>query len=249
MFLVDYKKRLDEFDVCTSNLFGSQGFCDVENGKIYKIYFNPKILKYDFSKFESKRIAFPYEYLYDVQQESCDKVIGEVMPYYNYKSIAWSIDDSIVVDKLKNHFSEMINEIKKYFQIRMIDLCTPNILYDKENGFILIDTTPWTISDNGKTNVDINTRCFEYALQDTILSDVLKLYLKVIYENEFTKNIKRYGNSGKELYDALCSSFMDDECRIIEIIEMYKYIFANGEYGPIETLGDMKKYTKMLKNC
>ena len=48
---VDYEQFLVNFDKFGNELCGCQGFCVVKDNLITKIYFEPRTIKYDLSKY------------------------------------------------------------------------------------------------------------------------------------------------------------------------------------------------------
>ena len=152
--LVEHKEALNEFEK-KDDLFGSQGFCIVQNGFLQKIYFEPRNSRCmtDLSIYKSDLIAFPLYYLYDKSNHY--NIIGEMQKYYPKKSIYWSIDESVYIKTLLKNYYDMVKEICKYPEIVMHDLFTANILYDDISGFNLIDTTDWKIdtANNNRNNL------------------------------------------------------------------------------------------------
>ena len=243
--LVDYEQLLREFDSCSIDLFGAQGFCLVKNNIIEKIYFEPRDLKYDITNYESKKISFPIKYLYD-NTEMQDKVVGELMEYFPKKSITWSLNERVFIDNLIKKYTEIINEIKKFYELNMIDLSTPNILYDEFTGFSLIDTTSWVVDQNNNY-FQLNKRRIDKSLSYVIVDDLIDISINDIANSHLFRNLAKYGKQGVELYKILMSMFNDNEFLFIELLEIYCDIFKNGDLGPVKTIEDMKNYTKMLK--
>ena len=245
--LVDYNKILDYYKKNDSEYDGSQGFCYVKDGQISKIYYEPRKLKYDFSKYKSSKIAFPVCYLYDKNADSFQNVVGELMDFFPGKSLAWSIDEDIKIDKFIKQYIEIIDEIKRHLEILMIDLSYPNILYNREKGFHLIDSTSWIINEeNGIGNTCINIDHLNIAINETILKDYLET-MTLSFNPYFFKNLKRMGVNGKNLSKLLEFSIKMGRWSIVELLELYKEIFKNCDLGTVETFSDIKKYTKMLK--
>lgn len=245
--LVDYEKAVEYYEKYESELYGSQGFCYIKDGKISKIYFEPRILEYDFSKYSSDIISFPICYFYDKTANSFEMVVGELMDFFPGKSLAWSIDNDIEISVFLQQYQMIIKEIKRFSEIQMNDLCYPNILYEKNNGFYLIDSTNWVIDEKkSKDNKEKNINSLNTAIRETILNDYLEV-MTLMYNPNFFKNLEKMGLNGKNLSKLLNLSLLIDRWSIVELLELYKEVFKNGDLGPIETLGDIKKYTKILK--
>ena len=98
--LVDYTDIINKYGL-NPLIFGSEGWCLINDNIIEKFYHYPKNIEIfnDFSSYKSHRIAFPFYYLYNCWNEQ--EVVGEVMPYFNKKTILLSLDGKNNVDKLK----------------------------------------------------------------------------------------------------------------------------------------------------
>lgn len=243
--LVDYSKLLDYKE--TTNLDGAQGFCFVKEPYIYKIYYEPRVLKDDFSHYKSDSISFPICYLYDKFSNFGDQIVGEQMKFLPGKSILWSINENTKINNFIISYNKMIAEIRKYSEILMNDLGYPNILYDDERGFFLIDTTSWVINGD-KNNAIVNLNMFNGAINETILNEFFQIPNLMFGDNQFFNHIKNYGEDGKNLYNLLIECFKTGEWPVIDILELFRNVFEKMELGPVETFSDVKKYTKILKN-
>ena len=244
--LVDYKK-LSSFDDCDYgvNLAGVQGFCRVKRDIIQKIYYKKREKKYDFTKYRSSKIAFPINYLYDYRNFSNKYIVGEEMVYFPKREITDSIDSKTKIEDLIRNYYEIVQEIRKYKEISMNDLCSPNILYDSKSGFSLIDTTSWII-DETKDFSEYNIRKLEFELCDILLDSVLFIRESTLTNPIFYHNLMRYGEDGKKLLNALRST-LDDDYQLIDILSLYRFISLKYGLKPIKTLEDMENYTKKLK--
>lgn len=243
--LVDYENLLKAFVMKDNFLYGVQGFCLVkDNNMIQKIYFNSKDMRkvFDLSCYRSDKIAFPYYYLFDSLDDL--QVVGEVMPYYDMESITTSLNYSCNIDKFIYHYYAMLEEIKKFPEVWMYDVCSPNVLYNEEKGFSLIDTTDWKISsdiDYSKNNIGQ----FINDISEIIVRDLLGIYPITLCNTDFQRNLSKYGKKGEELFKLFWAS-VHDPSHIIEILEIYKLMFGYNNHR-IKTFGDMEKYTKKLK--
>ena len=161
------------------SLSGVTGYCIIEGDKIIKIYTIPMYDVEDLSKYHSERISFPYEYL-----KKRRNVIGEVLPYFNILNIMDGINDNSNIDKLIDNYHIICREIALFPKIIMHDLSYPNILYEEDKGFYIIDVTNWRIdnSTNSKS-YDINIE----SLNDSILYCLWKKIVNDIYDEEWIK--------------------------------------------------------------
>lgn len=243
--LVDYKKILETQDD-NYLLSGSRGFCCVKDGYIYKFYNDPKEERdfVDLSGYQSSKIAFPIIYFYD--QNDPSKIVGEKMIFYDKKSIGFAINGRTDINLLIKHYLDILWELERFPEIRMEDLVSPNILYDKKTGFTIIDTSDWRI-DKNNNYFDYNKHLIEYEITDILLGDYLGIFKLTVDDIKFCRNLLQYGVQGKMLLRIL-ELVLDDEDHLIEIIQLYKKIFDNAGKKSIKTIDDMKKYTKRLKN-
>ena len=242
---VDYEEFLVDFDKLGNELCGSQGFCLIKDNFIRKIYFKPRTIKYDLSKYKSSKNSFPLIYLYDVMEPDSEKAIGELMEYFPKESIKWTLNGNVEIDNLIKHYYEIMMEIRKYYQINMYDLCEPNLLYEEKTGFSIIDTANWTINEDD--NNPINKERLNRSLSNVLYDDILGITPINITDLNIYCNLKKYGKLGLDLYKILFSSIMDDEHHFIEMLELYREIFKNGDLGPVKTIKDIENYTKILK--
>ena len=138
-----YKKQIkikqQNYD---DSLSGCTGYCFIEGNKIIKIYNRSYALSEvdNMSSYSSSRISFPIEYI-----KRMNRYYGEIMPYYNVSNILDSFKIKCDIDKLISNYFIIVNEMRKFPEIMMNDLSYPNILYDEEKGFYLIDITNWKI--------------------------------------------------------------------------------------------------------
>lgn len=242
--LVDYENMLNLFNE-DKDLYGFQGFCLIKGNFIQKIYFERRKLNCDLSEYQSPKIAFPIDYLYDYKRASENEVVGEWMPYYPKKSIVESVDENVYIDTLIKNYIDLIDEVRKFPEINMCDLCSPNILYDA-TGFSLIDTTRWKIDDE-QNFVNYNKSKIDFSLAEQIIGSVFGLNAYVLMNYQFSRNLRRYGKLGLRLLEHL-ESYLDEEYHIVEILQLYKELAESYGLEPIKTLGDAENYTKKLKN-
>lgn len=239
---VDYLKLRRDFDIL-KDIFGTEGFCYIDNDLIYKIYFSYLDREFDFSIFKSPYISFPINYLYDRNFKETDKVVGEIMPYFDKKDISKSISNDVLLSDIKKHSVSIIEEIKKFPNIQMNDLCWVNLLYNEE-GFSIIDTTSWIITDKGVS--EYNIKKFYGCLAWRIALEKLGLYNEILKNEVFINNLLKFGAKGKELMKVILA-IINNDYQVLPMIDLYQEIALKDDYGDIKTVGDMENYTKKLK--
>ena len=237
--IIEIKRENDDY-----TLRGAQGFCFIEKDKIVKIYNDLNENKDRLNDYSSERISFPYYYI-----EKNDDVYGEVMPYFEAKDVGMSLTNDSLVSNLINHYKQIRKEVIKYSNISMLDLSYPNILYDEEKGFYLIDTTSWF-----KWNDEKRNRLFNLKNLDKGISVIL---YSLIFEHEtrkelrdivdYYKQIKNFP-MGRELLKLMEMNLEGYETRFLELMEAYREIVKIYYNDEVKTLEDVKKYTKIMKN-
>lgn len=244
--LSEYRKKKNIAD-----FHGKSAYCFLIGNKIIKIYANNNDQFYmsldrnkinDLSSFKSNLILFPLEYLYEN-----GRIEGEISKFIPDKSLEnGALNDRTMILPLLRHYREIINEIKKFNELDMIDLCTSNVCYSGKNGFHIYDTTEWQFTDRMDNN---NVRRFDFQLFNQLL-DYLNFpsFFHDFINTRIMYNVIRgkYGKIGSDFLDTIQYNLMDDyhiEDFLILYMEMYK-IYYNSE---MKTLGQMKKYTKILK--
>ena len=246
--MVELEKYQELAERCKNNddysLGGGQGFCFVNGTKIIKIYNEPKEIYEidDFSDCFSYRIAFPVFYIY-----KNEKIYGEVMPYYRAKTLDVALTGRSRLDLFKDNYLDIIEEIKAFPDVAMFDIGYPrNILYSASKGFYLIDTTGWQKWDNQLSD---NIRFFN--------SSIMYVLNKVIFDTTERSMVKRNlqegywylksSSMGNELL-ALIESNVNGDYQLLELLDAYKMVVKSYYNYDVETLGDIKKYTKIMKN-
>ena len=249
---VDLAKYQDAIRLLSDNssykYCGYQGYCFIEGRRVIKIYNNPIDIGNitDLSKYYSNRIAFPKAYI-----ENDGKVYGEIMPYCNGKTLSEAFSTKSSTELLKEHYEEMLKEIEFFSNLVMLDMdFSENILYSQQKGFYLIDTTSW-MEKNGDENKD------NFSNQD-LFTSVLLIYLyQVIFDTSSTTHIyqeikNRYqglktNNIGKEFLSVLKANLYCD-FHLLELMIAWEEIIKNYYNYQVSSLGDVKKYTKIMKN-
>ena len=228
-------------------LRGENGACFIKDDLVIKVYEYPiiKEKKCDLSEYTSNNIAFPKYYI-----KSRRKYYGEVMPYFPYKQFYWALDDNISISRLLMHYFEMVEEIKKFSNIHMDDLeFHGNILYDKEKGFYLIDTTKWQDEEWSCTE-KFNIKRFNCALLEA-----LKAYLyeeDYFDDNDFYVSLmKMYHNILNTKYGYEFKKIMEEyllcQCDFSSFIIDYAKLIKNCYQQDVETVQDVKNHVKELK--
>ena len=245
--LKELRQNIDKADFC-----GTTAYCFVKDDKIIKVYarngdkdffpLNDDRKICDLSQFVADTIIFPQSYIYEK-----GRIVGEILKYVKDKSIDKSFNDVANIKSIIDNYELLRNDIQLYSNIDMVDLCFVNILYSNSNGFHLIDTTEWIITDNAlKNNIE---------RLDSSLIDVMNDYLEIPityskYYNKidqvFVKNVSKYGNAGKRLQnnmDLLMKRKYNFLNMMFAYIDMYR-IYCGKD---VETLKDIKEFTKVLK--
>ncbi len=230
-------------DDTSNELMGSEAICFIEGKKVIKIYLEPKEEQnIDLSKYQSERIAFPKYYL-----EKDNLRYGEVLPYFRGKTLEKGLSWYTNVDSFIYNYEDIIYEITLYPNIKMNEISYfENVIYLPINGFYLIDTTKWQETKENMTLGNI------YGINRVIISHLSK----VIFEKEVVlanRDLDKYyqcledNSLGQELKELLKCNFKEDY-HIISLLKAYKE-FIKAYYGyEVENIGDIKKYTKMMKN-
>lgn len=233
-----YKKQIkikqQNYD---NSLSGCTGYCFIEGNKIIKIYNRSYALSEvdNMSSYSSSRISFPIEYI-----KRMNRYYGEIMPYYNVSNILESFKIKCDIDKLISNYFIIVNEMRKFPEIMMNDLSYPNILYDEEKGFYLIDITNWKIKkelksfDLSKINIgelnDSIISCFSELVSGEWCEDMW--FLKVLDE----KKENLYLNyKSIRYYD------------FIKIMDLYREKILKRYNIDIKNIEDIKKSVKILK--
>ncbi len=127
----------------------------------------------------------------------------------------------------------------------MHDLFTANILYDDISGFNLIDTTDWKIdtANNSRNNL----KKFNGSIVERLIFELLEISPYTLYNTNFCENLRRYGNNGELLISALHATLLNDY-QISDILNLYQLLGKESDFGSINSINDIKKYTKKIKN-
>lgn len=239
-----YKKEIRKKIIANDDsMSGCTAYCFIEKDKIIKIYNKPfsDLDIEDLSGYFSERISFPYEYI-----KKRKYYLGEILPYFCVNNISDSIQNNCDIDKMIYHYNTIVNEIKKYPNIIMHDLSVPNILYDDNSGFFLIDVTFW------KKQKDNSYNCFVYninslndsltfAFYDFLFSNGYDLIIGNKENDDYIKNVL-----GLNFYEL----FLNGRERTYDfpkLMEIYREIMVKKYNILINNTEDMKKSIKILK--
>lgn len=228
----------------TNEFLGTEAICFVEGKKVIKIYFDPKEdKKIDLSKYKSDRIAFPKYYL-----ERDNLRYGEVLPYFKGKTLERCLGAKSDIETFKFNYYEIIDEIIKYPNIWMNEInYFKNIIYLPINGFYLIDTTKWKeMKDN---YISYNIKGINQAIINRLSKVIFDKseFVLIFRELDNYYHCLKNSNYGIDFMKTIKGN-LKENYRVIEFLEAYKDIIK-AYYGyEIETIGDIKKYTKMMKN-
>lgn len=106
--------------------------------KIYNVDERPKKLL--FMDYSSKYIAFPK----DIYKDKNGNIIAHTMNYIEGEKCEFGFPESMDIITLKEAFQILVEEISKFPNIYMSDLCLDNIVYNSyDKRFYIIDTTLW----------------------------------------------------------------------------------------------------------
>ena len=239
-------------NIAISDFQGKSGYCFIKGNKIIKVYArsgdkgffipldNSKVV--DFSKYSADTIVFPDEYIYED-----GKIVGEISKYIKSKTIDKSFNNHAKIKAIVDGYEKVIDDFYLYNNIDMVDLCFINILFSNSKGFHIIDTTEWCIRDN---SLNKNIYSFNSSLI-TILVEYLKIPVKYSkyynkIDNDFFKNIEKYGKAGKKLQDSLIL-LMNNKYHFLNIVFAYMDMYRIYCGNDIENLKEMKEFTKVLK--
>ena len=230
---------------------GETAYCFVQGDKIIKVYATKSDRYYtpidrstipDFSVYKSDTIVFPDEYICEDGIKS-----GEIMDFIPDEDISISFNDETEIKPLIDHYGKAITDIKAFPNMRMVDLCWPNILYSLKNGFHIIDTTPWKLMDNTTVwNID--------RFNENIVRIIFN-YLKVlnpeyydypVMDGRFRERCLSYGIAGEELY-RLIERNAFKKYNVEDLLHAYMELYLKINGIEPRNLGEIKEITKMLK--
>lgn len=180
------------------SMSGKTGYCFIKGDKIIKIYEHPKLYSsdYDMTKFKSKRISFPMDYMYER-----GAIIGEVLPYYNIDSINKSFNSLDNIDYMIDAYQDIEQEIRRYPFIAMYDICKENILYSNSKGLFLIDTTDWVKEE--ESYIEYNLMLLERSILIALKDIIIKNNYKKINGETLLKYFYEYIGDGNNILDLL----------------------------------------------
>ena len=237
--IIEYRKDKDDYQMS-----GSEGYCFLERNKIIKIYAHPKEVHRitDLTDYKSERIAFPIYYIYKK-----GLVYGEVMPYFKAKTLDAALGVNTRVENITYHYQNIIDIINVFNDLLMIDISyARNILYSPTKGFYLIDTTAWE-KDKEKNSQNIHAfdACLFNRICPIIFDSCLPIHVLLDIKDRFW--LIKNDVLGKEFFDLLNANLKGDY-HIIELFDAYKSVVKTYYNDDVKTLGDVKKYTKIMKN-
>lgn len=239
-FWVDYEALKSQYN---KEMCGSQGFCLIKDDKVYKVYYDKRPLFVDLTNYKSSNIAFPIYYLGDKNNRDDSFVIGEIMPYFSKVNIEEAISKKTDLNCLKENIYRIIKEINNFKELKMNDLCYLNLLYD-DSGFSIIDTTSWYC--NGEDNSIFNVRKLESSLAAIIAFGLLDLYKGPTLDEQFCRNLLKYGDVGKQLKEVVLA-LANNDWHILMMIELYQELALRNGLEPLKTIGDIEICTKRIK--
>ena len=206
---------------------GREGTCYRNNDIVLKIYSeSPKDLLFMGS--ESPYFAFPV----DIYKDNNDNILAHTMKYIDGIKIDNGFPEHLEINKLIEAYNVFLNEISKYPNIYMSDLCLDNIFYNEyTNRFYLIDTTLWKDwSDSLGLNI---------ARLNQNLSHALYLNISWIAEYDFWKNNNDFKRNFIESKNEGFVNFIDFLNQTIEVLSK----FFDKE---IISIGDLREKSKKI---
>ena len=232
-----------------ANFRGKSAYCFLLGENILKVYAESDDFEYmgldrskivDLSHYKSKLIVFPTKYIYEN-----GVIAGEVSRYISDRALDNNaFDNDVKVLELLRNYRDAINELKKFKQIDMCDLCTCNIAYSDESGFHIYDTTEWQHGTG-----DYNIHRFDSAVF-RVLIDYLCFpsYLHELIRTDIPYNVLKgyYGKLGKDFFDVITDNLMEKYC-IEDFLNLYCEMYQRYYNSEMTTLNEMKNYTKILK--
>lgn len=223
---------------------GKSSYCFRMGNKIIKVYVGKvnrdKIV--DFSKYSADTIVFPDEYKYENGQKA-----GEVSIFIPDEKVDIAINEKTKIKLLMYHYDQVMSDFMTYPNICMYDLRYVNVLYSEKRGFHIIDTTDWEIKDD---SLKSNIFYFNICVVDTILNVVdvptERYYTYLFLEKIFYNNCLKYGIVGKKFIEVLEGN-LNGQYRFHDLMSMYQQLYKMDHNEELETIGDMKEFTKILK--
>lgn len=141
--------------------FGEESICyymsDEKNIiKVYRENKKPQEIKY-VSK-ESPYIAFPKDIYKDLDTK---EILAITMPFLPGEKLENGFPNDVNLNNLEMAYNVLCQELEKFGDIYMVDMCLDNILYDTlTNSFYLIDTGRWhdlpDVSGLNRARIDLN---------------------------------------------------------------------------------------------
>ena len=134
-------------------------FFPASDDTVIKIYHsNKRPLKVNYTEQKSSYIAFPKDIYKDKETE---EILAITMPFLPGEKLEQGFSRDINIIKLQEAYSILHQELDKYCDIYMVDMCLDNILYDElTNRFYLIDTGRWhnlpDVSSLNQARIDLN---------------------------------------------------------------------------------------------
>ena len=202
---------------------GREGICYRNNDIVLKVYNeSPKELL--FMGELSPYFAFPI----DIYVDKDNNILAHTMKYISGIKLDNGFPEYLEISKLIEAYNIFLEEITKYPDIYMSDLCLDNIIYNETmNRFYLIDTTLWK---NWNDSLGLNIARLNQNMAHALYKNISWLEEYNVINNNFKRN---YIEAKKEGF----VNFMDFLYQTIDAISKY----YNKE---IETIGDFSNKTQ-----
>lgn len=206
---------------------GREGISFKNNDLVLKIYKeSPKDLLFMGS--ESPYLAFPI----DIYKDNNDNIIAHTMKYIEGIKIDNGFPEFMEINKLIEGYNVLLEEITKYPDIYMSDLCLDNIFYNEyTNRLSLIDTTLWK---NWPDSLGLNI-----ARLNQNLAHALYQNISWIEEYDFWKKSEDFK---RNFLDSKKEGFVN----FVDFLNQTINIFSKYYNKDIETIGDLQEKSKKI---
>lgn len=221
--LVDREEKR-KLDFLESFARGKEGSCHlIEDGnkvlKLYYIYMKDRQVYFDDLK--SLNISFPIDILID---SLSGLIVGYTMNYLEGIKLHEGFPKDVKLENLKKMYLDIKKVIEEFSDIRMDDMCLPNILADFNNSqFNLIDTSVWYPKDKAyNENMNEFDKCLNYILCGRTLP----------WLNE-------YLNKSPDLFCMYCAYKLGQPVPFIELLEAIELEVSKKFRKNVVTIDDL----------
>lgn len=223
------KRVLEEYKKMNSIGFGKEGFCYLIPGTndVIKIYHEEIVM--DNIKFDDKNseyIAFPKDILID---QETNVIVANTMSFLPGIFLKDGFPSELEISKLKEAYSILCQELEKFGNVYMKDICLDNIFFDiKSNRFYLIDTSRWhelpDVSILNRIRIDTN-------LSSTLCENSLS----------WLKDYQDLREENPKLYDLYISAKDTRYCPFLEFLDAIVLEIETKFNQEVITIGDLTR--------